>query len=183
MTTIALCDTLFTFGIGINAPGSGVPLAGREWHPTLPPVALDAWPDEPLPAGGAYTTVARFRGFTDIEHDGVIYGQRDRELPKFLDLPNRTAASLVMALTGGGQGQLQQHGWQTMDGWKVSRTLEDYRQFICHSRGEFGVAKHCYVVTRSGWFSDRSACYLATGRPTIVQDTGSTPGCPWAWDC
>lgn len=178
VTTMAMCDTLFTFGIGINTSGGAVPLAGRQWHPTLPPIALEAWPAEPPPAGGAYTTVARFRGFKDIEHNGVMYGQRDRELPKFLDLPARTSAPLAMALTGGGHGQLKQHGWQTLDGWRVSRTLEDYRQFICNSRGEFGVAKHCYVATHSGWFSDRSACYLATGRPTIVQDTGQQAWLP-----
>lgn len=178
VTTIAMCDRLFTFGIGINASESTVPLAGREWHPTLPPVALEAWPERAPCSTGAYTTVARFRGFKDIEHNGVEYGQRDREIPKFLDLPNCVSAPLTMAITGGGLGMLRQHGWETLDGWRVSRTLDDYQQFIRNSRGEFGVAKHCYVETRSGWFSDRSACYLATGRPTIVQDTGQDAWLP-----
>jgi hypothetical protein len=73
---------------------------------------------------------------------------------------------------------LREHGWSTVDAMSVSRALDDYRDFIQRSKAEFGVAKHTYVATRSGWFSDRTECYLAAGRPALVQDTGWTEHLP-----
>jgi hypothetical protein len=90
---------------------------------------------------------------------------------KVIDLPSRTSHRFELAVNGP-QGLLREHGWTTVDAMGVSRSLWDYRQFIQGSKGEFGVAKHAYVEHRSGWFSDRTECYLAAGRPAVVQDTG-----------
>jgi hypothetical protein len=103
--------------------------------------------------------------FTDVD------GNKDREFVKFIDLPARTPHAIELAVNGP-QQLLREHGWSTVDAMAVSRSLWDYRQFVQRSKGEFGVAKHAYVSRRSGWFSDRTECYLASGRPALVQDTG-----------
>jgi hypothetical protein len=90
---------------------------------------------------------------------------------KFMDVAARTLHPIELAVNGP-QDLLNGHGWRTVDGMGVSRHLWDYRAYIQGSRGEFGVAKHAYVSRRSGWFSDRTECYLAAGRPALVQDTG-----------
>jgi len=105
----------------------------------------------------------QIESFTDVG------GNKDQEFVKFIDLPSRTPQPFELAINGP-QRMLQQHGWDTVDAMKVSRTPGDYRDFIHASKAEFGVAKHTYVANRSGWFSDRTECYLASGRPALVQD-------------
>jgi hypothetical protein len=159
-------DRLFTFGANIGAPGCDVPTAGFTWHHTWQPVVTELWRGDTAP-GDRFTTVMTWRieSFTDVD------GNKDREFVRFIDLPARTPARFELAINGP-QRLLQDHGWQTVDAMGVSRSLWDYRDFIQRSRGEFGVAKHAYVSRRSGWFSDRTECYLAAGRPAVVQDTG-----------
>ena len=94
-----------------------------------------------------------------------------QEFVKYIDLPSRSAQRFELAVNGP-QKLLRDHGWETVDAMGASRSLWDYRDFIHRSKAEFGVAKHTYVATRSGWFSDRTECYLASGRPALVQDTG-----------
>jgi hypothetical protein len=106
-----------------------------------------------------------------IESFSDVGGNKDQEFVKFIDLPSRTAQKFQLAVNGP-ETLLRDHGWDTVPAMASSRTLWDYRDFIQHSRAEFGVAKHTYVATRSGWFSDRTECYLAAGRPALVQDTG-----------
>src|SRR5205085_7767884 len=96
---------------------------------------------------------------------------------RFIDLPSRTPQAFELAINGP-QTLLRAHGWDTVDAMAVSRTPPQYRDFIHASRAEFGVAKHTYVASRSGWFSDRTECYLAAGRPAVVQDTGWTAHLP-----
>ena len=103
--------------------------------------------------------------FTDVD------GNKDREFVRFIDLPARTAARFELAVNGPHE-LLRAHGWAPVDAMRISRTTDGYRDFIQGSKAEFGVAKHAYVARRSGWFSDRTACYLAAGRPAVVQDTG-----------
>jgi hypothetical protein len=172
METLGKCEQLFTISPRIGKPDCEIPTAGRKWHSTLPPVAVEQWPVKPLPEHAAFTSVIRWRGFKDMEYEGQSYGQRDREFPKFLDLPQRTSAELEIALTGGSRDKLVNAGWTVVDGWRSSCTTQAYQAFIQNSLAEFGVAKQCYVATRGGWFSDRSVCYLASGKPVIVQDTG-----------
>lgn len=170
--TLGRCEQLFTIGQRIGKPDCPIPTVGREWHKTVSPVAVEAWPTVPVSDHAPFSTIVRWRGFKDVTYRGVEYGQRDREFSKFIQLPKQTRQTLRVALTGGNAPRLAEHGWEVVDGWEASRTAETYRQFIQESRGEFCVAKHCYVETRGGWFSDRSVCYLASGRPVLVQDTG-----------
>jgi hypothetical protein len=176
--TIAKCEDLFTFAQRIDRPDCKIPRVNRRWLPTLPPVFLDGWPFVSPGATANFTTIARWRGMKDVHYEGVVYGQRDREFPKFLELPRRTGQPFLLALTGGGESECQQHGWEIVPGWMASKSPDDYRRFVQQSRAEFGVAKHCYVETRGGWFSDRSVCYLASGRPVVVQDTGLSDWLP-----
>lgn len=165
-------DRLFTFGANIGTTASDVPTGEFAWLKTWQPIAMDQW-QTAAPPGANFTTVMTWRieSFTDVD------GNKDREFVKFIDLPSRTASPFELAVNGP-QTLLREHGWRTVDAMGVSRSLWDYRQFIQGSRAEFGVAKHAYVAHRSGWFSDRTECYLAAGRPAVVQDTGWTAHLP-----
>jgi hypothetical protein len=165
------CDRFFTVGLNVGRPGCLVPTVGIEWRHTLPPVALAHWPLATSDAA-AFTTIMRWRGFVDAEHEGVEYGQKDREFPRYIDLPARTSQPFLLALMGAEPALLERHGWHVVPSWSVSRSPQQYRSFITGSRAEFGVPKHGYVATGTGWFSDRSVCYLAAGRPVLVGDTG-----------
>ena len=158
---------LFTFGANIGTPRSDVPTGEFTWHKTWQPVMTDLWRTDAPPAGDRFTTVMTWKteSFSDVD------GNKDREFVRFLDLPGRTRHHFELAINGP-QDLLREHGWPTVDAMSVSRSLWDYRGFIRGSKGEFGVAKHAYVSRHSGWFSDRTECYLAAGRPALVQDTG-----------
>ena len=159
-------DHLFTFGANIGTPASPVPTGEFTWHKTWQPIVFDQWCSTG-PPGSSFTTIMTWRteSFTDVD------GNKDRELLRFIDLPSRTSHQIELAVNGP-QDLLRQHGWRTVDAMGVSRSLWDYRSYIQHSMGELAVAKHAYVAYRSGWFSDRTECYLAAGRPAVVQDTG-----------
>ena len=161
-------DHLFTFGANIGTPASPMPTGDFTWHKTWQPVTLDDWQTD-APPGDRFTTVMTWQ----IESFADVGGNKDQEFVKFIDLPSRTAQPFELAINGP-QELLREHGWATVDAMGVSRSLWDYRDFIQRSRAEFGVAKHTYVASRSGWFSDRTECYLASGRPALVQDTGWT---------
>jgi hypothetical protein len=170
--TVERCHVLFTVGQRIGVPGCTAPTAGCRWHRTVPPVALSHWPADERDTGEEFTCVLQWRGFRDEVHRGVTYGQKDREFPRFIDLPRLTDQPFRIALTGAPPEMLAAHGWRVEQGWSVSRTPWSYRDFVRRSRAEFSVAKHGYVLMQGGWFSDRSVCYLASGRPVLVQDTG-----------
>jgi hypothetical protein len=154
-----------------------VPTCGREWITTAQPVVLEHWP-----AGGpivydGLTTIANWRGYGSIEHEGVFYGQKVHSLRQFIGLPTRTAEKFMPALAiHPGEEKdlaaLSSNNWRLLDPAAVADTPGKYRQFVQGSKAEFGVAKSGYVASRCGWFSDRSACYLASGRPVIAQETG-----------
>lgn len=170
--TIGHSESVFTFGQNIGQQGCPMPTGGRHWHKTVPPVFLDEWPVVQEDVSQTFTSIMRWRGVNDREYDGVSYGQKDREFPKLVDLPAATRETFRLALTGGGEKLCVDKGWDVISGWSASKTADAYRQFIQNSRAEFGVAKHCYVQGRVGWFSDRSICYLASGKPVLVQQTG-----------
>ncbi len=163
---------LFTFGSNIGRPACTVPVGDFSWHKTWQPVVLDEWRTE-RPAGDQFSTVMTWQ----IESFADVGGNKDLEFVRFIDLPSRTSQPFMLAVNGP-QALLRTHGWSTVPAMEVSRSLTDYRQFIHASKAEFGVAKHTYVSTRSGWFSDRTECYLAAGRPALVQDTGWTAHLP-----
>jgi hypothetical protein len=159
-------DRLFTFGANIGTPVSDVPVGNFRWHKTWQPITMDDWRPA-APPGDRFTTVMTWQieSFTDV------VGNKDLEFSKFIDLPSRTAQPFELAVNGP-QKLLREHGWATVDAMRASRTPFLYREFIHRSKAEFGVAKHTYVANRTGWFSDRTECYLASGRPALVQDTG-----------
>ncbi len=167
----------------IGAPGSPVPDCGRDWIPTLPPVVLEEWPFAPRLERRALTTVGHWRSYGSIHHEGVHYGQKAHALRPLLDLPRRTRARFELALAiHPGEARdlaaLERGGWTILDPAEVAFTPGDYRRFVQGSWAELGVAKLGYVAAGCGWFSDRSACYLASGRPVIAQDTGFTRRLP-----
>jgi hypothetical protein len=154
-----------------------VPLAGGiAWRPTRQPVAIDLW-EHALPAGDAYNTITTWSNKgKDIAYRGdTYYWTKDREFERLLDLPRRrpnVAFELAAGVSPDVRRRLLEHGWRQVSSVEVSRDVARYRTYIQSSRGEFTVARDQYVRPRTGWFSDRSACYLAAGRPVITQDTG-----------
>ena len=166
----------FSFGERLGRPGCGVPVDRFRYLPTRQPVVLDWW-TAPGDDNGRYTTVASWRQTQkDIVWRGeTYYWSKDREFMKVLDLPRRSAASFELALAiddGAALSKLQAAGWTVNDGLALSKDIQSYRKFVVGSRAEFTVAKDQNVRLGSGWFSDRSACYLAAGRPVVTQDTG-----------
>jgi hypothetical protein len=166
-----------TVGQAIGQPGCDVPLCGLDWIPTLQPVVLDQWPVARKIVHDGFTTVGNWRGYGSIEHQGAFYGQKAHSLRRFINLPRRTDAKFMLALAiHPGEHKdvsaLDDNGWIVLDPMEVAQDPGRYRGFIQGSKAEFGIAKSGYVVSRCGWFSDRSACYLASGRPVLAQETG-----------
>jgi hypothetical protein len=167
----------FTVGGLIGTPACGIPVCGRKWKPVVQPVVLTEWPVTPGAADAPWTTVANWRGYGSITHDGVLYGQKAHSFRRLLDLPAQSGARIRPALRihraeKSDLAALRAHAWDFVDPGQVASTPEAYREFVRDSAGELGVAKSGYVESRCGWFSDRSVCYLASGRPVIAQDTG-----------
>ncbi|MBI4515282.1 MAG: hypothetical protein HY699_05630 [Deltaproteobacteria bacterium] len=167
-------DAYITVGLNLGQPDCQLPTGGLPWQPIPPPVVLEEWESE-CGAGGAYTTVADWRGYSEVEWNGVWYGQKSQEFIRFMDLPGRVQVPLEICLAihpdEADRALLERNGWRLSDPLRAAATPDSYRDYIRHSRGEFTAAKHGYVAGRTGWFSDRSACYLAAGRPVILQDT------------
>ncbi|HEX5472956.1 MAG TPA: hypothetical protein VFW73_13775, partial [Lacipirellulaceae bacterium] len=167
-------NVFFSFGEAIETGESTVPDDGFHWHATRQPVVLDVWPRSDGPNRGAFTTVMQWESYLPVEFDGRRFGMKSESFNMVRDVPSRTAAPLEIALggTSAPRHQLVRLGWRVVDPLSVTRDPWTYQMYLQQSRGEFSIAKHGYVVTRSGWFSERTACYLATGRPVIIQDTG-----------
>jgi hypothetical protein len=166
-----------TVATALGAPQCEVPTLGFEWIGTLPPVVLEAWPLAGQAPTLPFTTVGHWRSYGPIEHEGRRYGLRAHSLRELIGLPQLAQAEFALALgihesERADISALEQHGWRLLDPSVVASTPARYREFLRSSTAEIGVAKEGYVRSRSGWFSDRSACYLASGRPVIAQDTG-----------
>ena len=169
---LARCEAKFTVGQRIGAPDCPVPTAHGPWIPTLPPVFLPDWSFAMDDNAPEFTSVMRWQGFKELTYNGIPYGQRDQEFPAFFDLPKATSQAFCIAQMGMKPELLTTHGWRVLPGEDVSRTLSSYRDFIAGSRAEISIPKSGYVKMRGGWFSDRSVCYLASGRPILMEDTG-----------
>lgn len=166
-----------TVGLALGRPGCPVPTCGRDWIHTVPPVVLSEWPATRELERDALTTVGNWRAYGSIEHRGVFYGQKAHALRELIDLPGRASDRFELAMAihpdeHRDLRSLERHGWVLVDPDLVASTPEAYRSFVAGSLAEFGLAKSGYVASRSGWFSDRSVCYLASGRPVLAQDTG-----------
>lgn len=177
IAALAAHDTLFTFGENIGADDCTVPVGPFTWLPTRQPVDLELWPMAAPRADAPYATITTWRNVgKDLTWRGDrYYWTKDREFEKFLDLPRRRPGvgfELAAGVEAAVRERLLAHGWRQRDSVAISRDVERYRDYIRRSRGEFTVARDQYVRPRTGWFSDRSACYLAAGRPVITQETG-----------
>lgn len=173
-------NVFFTFGENIPRGESDAPDDGLPWQPTRQPVVLEAWPVTPPPAQSAFTTVMQWDSYSECVIAGRRYGMKSRSFEPYLDLPRLSGAPLELALgsSNAPRQRLNEHGWRIVDPLAVTRDPWTYQRYLQRSAGEFSIAKHGYVAARTGWFSERSACYLASGRPVIVQDTGFTAWLP-----
>jgi len=174
-------DVYCTVGLHLTAPDCPVPRCGIDWQVTVPPVVLKYW--EPIAEDGqVWTTVADWRGYSPVEWQGQWYGQKSEEFLKIIELPRSAAVPLELCLAihpdEPDLPRLRANGWRLVAPTTACRSPEDYRAYVRASRGEFSVAKNGYVTGKTGWFSDRSACYLAAGRPVVVQDTGFSAHLP-----
>jgi hypothetical protein len=162
-------DSLFTFALGAEGPRCSLPETSFRWHPTIQPVELDFWPVTPAPRGAPFTTIL---SWTTDSFPGMGKGKGD-ELLRLIALPERTSERILLAIAGHPPTDLLAgHGWELTDAVRATIDAEAYRRFIQSSKAELGFAKAMYVETRSGWFSDRTQCYLASGRPALVRETG-----------
>ncbi len=179
--TVAFCAphvAFFTWGLNYNHPDCRVPLPPQfPFRHTRPPVLCDLW-DNGEPGGAALTTVGNWRQpWHDVVFQGETYHwSKHHEFLKVLDLPRRRPEQIFeLALgsyTEADQQMLEEQGWRVAPAADISNDLDAYRNYLQRSRGEFTVAKDQNVRLRSGWFSERSAQYLAAGRPVITQETG-----------
>jgi hypothetical protein len=167
-------NRFFTFAGNIGRADCLVPDDGFPWQPTRQPLVLDAWQYVSPPADGALTTVMQWDSYEPVRHDGREYGMKSRVFSDFMTLPARCRGRFELALGGPSAPRdlLRSNGWLLHNPNEIAATPWSYQEFIRHSLGEFTVAKHGYVASRCGWFSERSAAYLASGRPVVTQDTG-----------
>lgn len=171
-------DRHFTYAENIHGPDCLVPRLDYRWKTTRMPMVMGLW--EPFAgrrphAGAPWTTVTTWNAFKGkLIYGGVEYASKGAEFEKLIDLPRHSPVRLKLAVGGVNAPLelLEKHGWLVVDGPEATLTPGRYQGLITDSRGEISPAKHVYVAMRTGWFSCRSACYLASGRPVVVQDTG-----------
>ena len=175
-------DRHFSVGLNIGTDRSGVPTAGFAWTPVLPPVVLDQWPvTPPPPEARRLTTIASWRGgFGTLTHDGRSFGPKAHQFRRFVELPQHVDATFELALAidpadEGDRARLLDHGWRLVEPRAVAGTPQTFADYVRGSAAEFSVAQTVYTELTTGWFSDRTARYLATGRPAVVQSTGIDP--------
>ena len=162
-------DALFTFALCADDPSSKLAETPFRWHPTIQPVELDFWPVTPAPPDAPFTTIL---SWTTDSFPGMGKGKGD-EILRLTAVPERTSERILLAISGKPPTEvLTEHGWELTDAVQATIDAEAYRRFIQSSKAELGFAKAMYVETRSGWFSDRTQCYLASGRPALVRETG-----------
>ena len=174
-------DLLFTYGELLGTPSCTVPVERFTWIPTRPPVALDEW--APRDPGTAYRTIATWENKgKNVDFRGETYQwTKHLNFLRMIDVPRqaRTRVELAMdPLDAGARADLETHGWTLVDPRPISADVDAYRGFVEGARGEVTVAKDIYVRPRSGWFSDRSVCFLAAGRPVVTQETGFSERVP-----
>lgn len=164
---------LFTYGVRIGKKGCTIPTAGRKWIPTRPVVATELW--KPTPAGFALpvTALMHWAAGGDVTYNAQVYGHKNKEFERFIQLPRIIKKPFDLAIGGPApKERLRKYGWNLVNPLTTSKTIKSYKEFIGGSYADLGIAKHAYVASRSGWFSDRSTCYMAGGRPVLHQDTG-----------
>ncbi len=171
---------LLTYGENVHRDGCTMPTGGARWLPTRQPVVLDLWTVEAGNPAAPFTTVTNWSPLADQEYEGRVFGQKDREFEPFFSFPREAGEPMEISANppAGVRQRLSDGGWRVANPLEVTRDPWSYQEYVRTSRAEFCVAKHGYVSTRCGWFSDRSSAYLASGRPVVVQDTGFSDWLP-----
>jgi hypothetical protein len=164
--------SFFSFGENFGKPDCLIPNDGLAWRPTRQPVVVDAWPMAEGPTDGAYSSVLQWDSYPARRYNGMEFGMKSQSFVDFIALPEQVAGRYELAIGNGPTDLLVRHGWKVRDALAVTKDPWIYQSYLCNSKAELSIAKHGYVVSRSGWFSERSANYMACGRPVIVQDTG-----------
>lgn len=181
---VAEHDVYFTIGETVAQPGSVIPEVGVAWHYTPPCVALDWWPPHPAEPGAPFTTVSHWYGDEWMEDVGGVYpnDKRDGFLP-YLDLPRHTTGAVELELAlcladtpeeASDQRMLRERGWRVRHSYDVAATPGEYQRYVQASRGEFSCVKPSCIRLQNAWISDRTLCYLASGKPAVVEHTGSS---------
>ncbi len=171
-------DHYFTIGENIGTSDCVIPAGGIPWRAVRQPVVLEEWPVVRADAADRFTTIASWRGpFGPVQHDGKTFGLKVHEFRKFIDLPGRVPGKFEIALNIHNADEkdrlaLLDHGWRLVNPRDVASDPLAFRRYVQDSSAEFSVAQGIYVDTNSGWFSDRTVRYLASGKPALVQDTG-----------
>jgi hypothetical protein len=167
----------FTIGETVGTPAARFPDCGLRWHYTPPPVFLPEWPPALADSNAPYTTVTHWWGSTFEFGGRTINEEKHVSFMEYKELPSRTSARLELAVCLAEHYEenrqlMEPAGWRLREAWNVSATPEDYRAYVRRSRGEFSCAKPAYVTLQTSWMSDRTVCYLASGKPAVVQHTG-----------
>jgi hypothetical protein len=166
----------FTVGLNIGTAACNIPTCDLNWHPIMHPVVLDLWPARVSDQPKRFTTITNWAGKETFKMEGRFSGEKSDNWLKFIDLPKRTQQELEIALkiNPGYENDgtfFEENGWLLSDPMQL-RTLEDYRNYIGNSRAEISIANNRYVQFKTGWFSDRTVRYLASGKPALIQSTG-----------
>lgn len=170
---VAVYDHYFSNGASLPTAAYTGPTAGLCWESVFNPVVVDLFPQRPPPAHAPFSTVMNWQAHAVLHLRGESWQQKDAEFAKFMDLPGRTNANFDIAIAGNAPREaLHAAGWRIRSGHEATRSYDSYREYLADSAGEFSVCKQAYVALNTGWFSDRSAAYLASGRPVVMQETG-----------
>ena len=176
-------DAFFTFAENIGGPGCRIPTELFNWIPTRQPIVISCFETERVPVRSRRCMMTSVASWEPAEKgpvlDGVMYTGKSTEFLRFEELPSRSLLPLEIAMSGPApRERLRAHGWNLIDAWNVTSDPWQYRSYLGRSLGECSVAKNAYVAGRTGWFSCRSACYLALAVPVVVQDTGFSTTIP-----
>ena len=169
-------DFFFTNGWNIGKPNNVIPTCGIEWQYIFNPVNPRLFHVEEASSAGSYSTIMNWKSYTEeAKLNGIVYGHKDQEFEKFMMLPSKVEASMDVAIANAPQHKhraLTENGWTIHNAQEVTSSYDTFMQYLASCRGEFSVVKHMYAATSSGWFSDKSAAFLASGRPVVLQETG-----------
>jgi len=166
----------FTFGENIPTGDSKVPDDGFPWKATRQPIVLTDWNHPPRQGNGKFTSIIQWESYPTIEYNGISYGMKSSSFLPFFDFPTKIDARMELALgsPSAPRSELRRAGWEIVNPVPISESLHPYKAYIQQSYAEFCICKEGYVISQTGWFSERSAAYLASGRPVLAQDTGFT---------
>ena len=164
----------FTLGFNIGTPKAKAPDLGLVWHHTHPPVLIDGRPVPPADPRAPFTTVLKWQANHTFEYEGVVFGMKDREFDKFADLPSRVDDVMEIAASGPNvpKGRIRDLGWSLKSADDITTSIDNYRNYIAGSKGEFTFVKNAFVETHCGMFLERSGYYMQSGRPVVLQDNG-----------